>query len=61
MRFFFTQGILDCRNFLAVGRDTLVGIVTLIVWSGLIVIDRRLALGEWVKRTGPSFITIKAT
>jgi hypothetical protein len=52
-RFFFAQGILDCRNFWAVGRDTLLGIVTLIVWSGLIVIDRCLALGEVVKRTGP--------
>ena len=38
---------------MAVGRDTLFGIVTLIVWSGLIVIDRCLALGEVEKRTGP--------
>jgi hypothetical protein len=52
-RFFFAQGILESRNFLAVLSDTLFGIVTLIVWSGLMVIDRCLALGEWVKRTGP--------
>ena len=38
---------------MAVGRNTLFGIVTLIVGPGLIVIDRCLALGEWVKRTGP--------
>lgn len=53
LRFFFTQGILESRNFLALVRDTLVGTVTLIVGPGLIVIDRCLALGEVEKRTGP--------
>ena len=38
---------------MAVLSDTLFGMVTLIVWSGLIVIDRCLDLLEGVKRTGP--------
>lgn len=39
-----THGILESRKFLAGGREVLWGIVTLVVLSGLIVIDRRLAL-----------------
>lgn len=52
-RCLFAQGVLDLRNFMAAASDTPLGIATLIVRSGLMVIDRYLAFEDAAKSTGP--------